>query len=650
MSGTHTSLGLPQAAEGRAVKKLVFVLPLLFLALLMVSAPSQFLAAEGHSGWIAAKYVASGTETLSAVDFVTPGQDMRYVIQVYSGLEGGRPDGLLARQEGGTRDPGFYSIRLDSPILLQEEQAFVVIVRLKGTVKDGRYFAAAPGIEADSVYRTETPQGVFDSEDGLEYKPAPNEAPFTVRTEVSPEATTITSFTASPGIVAGTQMTFTFSATGTAVADAMTWVLKFGDGTPDATGAGPSPLAAVTSTHTYNIAGTYTADLYVVDTVDHTQAHASLTIVASIPVTASADNGCGPVALNVCFTVTNDPSQHATPPLTWLWIFGDGQKSSEENPCHAYIKKGTYTAILTVTDSKGATGTAPAIDINVSLPMVVTATADTLDGIDPTVVNFCSTVKEGIPPYTYEWDTGPTTTCPAATLFATDPCPQHAFNGVGTYYASVTVTDFCANDAPATSACLTVTVHESPWIRIVSPVSGTQEATVNIQTAIMDQPGVTISKVDFYYNKPVTPPALPVYYVIGSKTAPPWAIMWDASGLHGSYELTATALDSLGHSTRSAPVTITLDNPQLDGRVDAGGKEKSFRLKIYGNWFDRGCQVRINNVAVPQTVRKGTTMVVAKGGKALEALLPPGVPVIITLHNLVDGGISQGVTYVRYVR
>ena len=637
MSGTHTSLGLPQAAKGRAMKRLLSVFPLVFLALLMVSGPSQFLAAEGHSGWIAAKYVASGTETLSAVDFVTPGQDMRYVIQIYSDLEGGRPDGLLTRQEGGTRDPGFYSVRLDSPILLQEGQAFVVIVRLKGTVKDGRYFAAAPGIEAGSAYRTETAQGAFDSEDGLQYKPAASEAPFTVRTEVSPEATSITSFTASAGIVAGTSMTFTFSATGTTAADAMTWVLKFGDGTADDTGAGTSPLTAVTAPHTYDIAGTYTADLYVVDTVDHTQAHASLTIVASIPVTATADTFCGPVALNVCFT---GGASHATPPYTWLWIFGDGQQSSQDSPCHAYTKKGTYTAILTVTDSKGATGTGPAIDIGVSLPMVVTATADTLDGIDPTVVNFCSTVKEGIPPYTYVWDFGDGGG-------ATIPCPQHAFNGVGAYTVNVTVTDSCANDASVTSADLTVTVHQSPWIRIVSPVSGSvQEAIVNIQTSIMVEEGVTITEVDFYAKNNSTE----VNTFIGFKTSPPWAIMWDASGFHGSYDLTATVFDSRGRSTTSDPVTITLDNPQLDGRVDAGGKQKSFRLKVYGNWFDRGCQVRINNVAVPQTVRKGTTLVVAKGGNTLEALLPPGVPVVITVHNLVDGGISQGVTYVRYVR
>jgi PKD repeat protein len=627
MSGTHTSSGLPQAAEGRAVKKLMSVLPLVVLALLMAIAPSQLFAGEDHSGWTAAKYEASGSEKLTAVDFVTSASDLSFAIQVYSDLEGGVPSGLLARQEGRTHDPGFYSVRFDTPARFTEGQSFVVVLALKGQNKGGAFLGSAPGVEAESAYTTERPQAVFESRDGLRYSLYSGPASFSVRmaSAVSPEATAISTFTVSAGPVAGSPVTFTFSATGTTAGDAMDWVLKYGDGSTDGGGSGASPLEA-TDTHTYQKAGTYTATLYVIDTVDGTQAQKTLQVVVAIPVDATADRTCGLAALNVCFTGDVDPAT-CTPPLTWLWVFGDGGQSTEQNPCHPFTKKGSYTAILTVRDAAGASGTGPAITIDVTLPMVVTATADTLDGIDPTVVNFCATVSEGLPPYTYEWDFGDESEP------AIDPCPTHAFNGVGTYTVTVTVKDSCEQEV--TSNELTVTVHQSPWIRITAPASGSkQQAIVNIQTAIMVEEGVTITRVEFYVDG----------YLIGLTTAPPWAWSFDASGLHGSYTLTAKAYDSRGRSTTSDPVTINLDNPWLDGRVDSS--HNPFRLKIYGNWFDRGAQVRINGVPVPQTVRKGATMIVAKGGETLKALVPEGVPVVVTVHNP-DGGISQGSTFTR---
>ena len=37
--------------------------------------------------------------------------------------------------------------------------------------------------------------------------------------------------------------------------------------------------------------------------------------------------------------------------VSWLWEFGDGHESTAQNPTHTYASGGTYTAILTVTDS-----------------------------------------------------------------------------------------------------------------------------------------------------------------------------------------------------------------------------------------------------------------------------------------------------------
>jgi PKD repeat protein len=612
-----------------AVKKLI-VSPLIVSVLLLAAAFVPAAAADPNSGWIAARYTAAADETLSAVEFVTGAPDLSYSIRVYSGLLEGNPAGLLAAQEGRAAEPGFYSVRLLTPLKLRRGDTFSVALVLSGAAKGGAYFGAAPRLEMGSAYATETAEWVGASVDGSSYGPTAASTPFTIRVwrSVQPEATTITAFTASPQIVAGAAMTFTFSATGTNAGESLAWTLKFGDGTADATGTGASPIVDSTVSHTYDLAGTYTATLYVVDTVDNTRAQASLTIVAAIPVEASADPTCGLAALNVCFTGS---ATHATEPFTWLWVFGDGQSSQSQNPCHAFVQCGVYTAILTVTDAVGATGTSDVIEIRVSTPLVVTATANPTDGIPPTVVNFCAAVTGCLPDeeYIIAWDFGD-----GSTVTSNDLCQQHAYNEVGAYDATVTATDTCGNTGTLVTP-LTVTVHESPWIRIVSPASGSTVRTpLNIQAAIMVEEGVTITRVDFFISD----------VLIDIVTAPPWATSYDASGLHGTYTLTARVTDSQGRSTLSDAVSVLFDNPVLDGRVDSGSDP--FRLKVYGNWFERGCYIKINGQPIPRTVRKGQTLAVAKGGTALKALVPEGVPVVVTIHNP-DGGASAGITFTR---
>lgn len=43
---------------------------------------------------------------------------------------------------------------------------------------------------------------------------------------------------------------------------------------------------------------------------------------------------------------------------TWLWDFGDGGSSTEQNPSHTYLAEGSYTVTLTVTDNDGETAQA----------------------------------------------------------------------------------------------------------------------------------------------------------------------------------------------------------------------------------------------------------------------------------------------------
>jgi PKD repeat protein len=68
---------------------------------------------------------------------------------------------------------------------------------------------------------------------------------------------------------------------------------------------------------------------------------------------AEPDEGAPP--LKVQFTASVE--EETGGPFTFSWDFGDGTKSSEQNPVHTYDKVGEYTATLTVTNQKGNKGT-----------------------------------------------------------------------------------------------------------------------------------------------------------------------------------------------------------------------------------------------------------------------------------------------------
>lgn len=55
------------------------------------------------------------------------------------------------------------------------------------------------------------------------------------------------------------------------------------------------------------------------------------------------------VTVNFTDMSTGDPL-----PDTWLWDFGDGTTSTEQNPSHEYAEEGYYTVVLTARNTIGA--------------------------------------------------------------------------------------------------------------------------------------------------------------------------------------------------------------------------------------------------------------------------------------------------------
>ena len=68
---------------------------------------------------------------------------------------------------------------------------------------------------------------------------------------------------------------------------------------------------------------------------------------------AEPDEGAPP--LKVQFTASVE--EETGGPFKFSWDFGDGQKSTDQNPVHTYEKVGEYTATLEVTNQKGNKGT-----------------------------------------------------------------------------------------------------------------------------------------------------------------------------------------------------------------------------------------------------------------------------------------------------
>lgn len=82
--------------------------------------------------------------------------------------------------------------------------------------------------------------------------------------------------------------------------------------------------------------------------------------------TETETTGANPPTAYFTYTITNPDTggpvvftNGSTDPdgdiVEYLWDFGDGTTSTEENPTHQYSSGGTYTVTLTVTDSKNHT-------------------------------------------------------------------------------------------------------------------------------------------------------------------------------------------------------------------------------------------------------------------------------------------------------
>ncbi len=207
------------------------------------------------------------------------------------------------------------------------------------------------------------------------------------------------------------------------------FVWDFGDTTPTATG--------VNVTHAYAQPGTYVVVLQVTDSVGWTDARSMNVVVrqnqppaAVFAMTLGRVNPGDSVTFDASGSTDSDGSI-----VSYSWSFGDGATAQGVSQVHAYAAPGTYTVALTVTDDRGASGTASSA-VQVNAPPVASFAATPTLAYPGVYVSFNASTSADSDSaiVSYHWDFGDGTTVDGVEVL-------HAFVRHGLFTVRLVVTD-----------------------------------------------------------------------------------------------------------------------------------------------------------------------------------------------------------------
>lgn len=218
-----------------------------------------------------------------------------------------------------------------------------------------------------------------------------------------------------------TVVTFTNASVG-----GTSYLWDFGDGN---TSTQTSPV------HTYASTGTYTVCLTTTSSCGSDSVCQQVTVNCAAPTSGFTSTSNG---ISVQF---NDASSGAGI-NNWLWDFGDGNTSTQQNPFHSYAAPGNYTVCLTISSPCGTDSSCQNITV-CALP--TTNWNFSTNGLTTTFANFTSGATS------FLWDLGDGNT-------STLQNPMHTYAAAGTYTVCLIATNACASD----TLCQPVTVCAPP--------------------------------------------------------------------------------------------------------------------------------------------------------------------------------------------
>jgi PKD repeat protein len=291
----------------------------------------------------------------------------------------------------------------------------------------------------------------------------------------------VTAFTANPTSGdAPLAVQFTDESTGSPTS----WSWDFNnDGTVDSSEQNPS--------YTYTSAGNYTVNLTVANAGGSTSELKTDYITVSEPFTPTApvaaftaDVTSGIAPLNVNFT-----DQSTGTPTSWLWDFGDGMNSTEQNPERVYSAAGDYTVTLTVSNEAGSDTVTKESYIKVgetSINLAAEFSASPTSGNAPLEVSF--TDESTGSPTSWKWDFGDG-------KYSRKQNPVHTFSKAGNYTVSLTVRNADGRNKTIKSDYITVSSSLPVADFSASPVAGTAPLEVSFTDTSTGSP--TSWKWDF---------------------------------------------------------------------------------------------------------------------------------------------------------
>lgn len=201
----------------------------------------------------------------------------------------------------------------------------------------------------------------------------------------------------------------------------------------------------------YNSSGFFTASLISTSGFSCTST-STLVLDLSNKVVASFSSASTSSCLGATFNFT-DASTYALGPITsWLWNFGDGNTSTQQNTSHTFTSSGTFSITLTSGSADGCKGTLTRV-LNISPPPVVAFTVDGTTGCANAAISFTD-LSVTAANSTYLWHFGDNTN-------STLQHPTHSYTTSGSYSVKLVVTTpgGCSDSLTKTSY---LTINNSP--------------------------------------------------------------------------------------------------------------------------------------------------------------------------------------------
>ena len=208
-------------------------------------------------------------------------------------------------------------------------------------------------------------------------------------------------------------------------------------------------------THLFTSTGNYTVSLTVTNQNGCTQtlprnSYISVETRPTANFTASARESC-----TAPFTV-NFTSTSSGPVSSYLWTFGDGTTSTEQNPSHTYIADGIFSVSLQVSSASDCSHTRDSADFIFVNTFDADFTANTTAVCRGQAVTFSD--NSNFPVASRVWDFGDGTTSIAAS-----PSKTYAASGVYTVSYTATTAAGCSSTETISDY---ITVHELPVVNI----------------------------------------------------------------------------------------------------------------------------------------------------------------------------------------